>query len=159
MYDLRVVWQSARVSYEKAATATRWVTSLHSWEWFGLLEARGRRYCVTAIIRLKIDNNAAERALRVVALGRNFLFAGSDGGGQSAAAMYNLIGTAKLMDSTQKATCAPYCLASRIIPSTASRICSPGMSRPTLPHTHSTPLDRSYLLSRRPSPVESSRLR
>ncbi len=46
---------------------------------------------------LEIDNNAAERALRVVALGRkNFLFAGSDGGGQSAAAIYSLIGTAKL---------------------------------------------------------------
>ena len=47
--------------------------------------------------RLEIDNNAAERALRVVALGRkNFLFAGSDGGGESAAAIYSLIGTAKL---------------------------------------------------------------
>jgi len=35
--------------------------------------------------------------LRVVALGRkHFLFAGSDGGGESAAAMYSLIGTAKL---------------------------------------------------------------
>jgi predicted ATPase with chaperone activity len=42
-------------------------------------------------------NNAAERALRVVALGRkNFLFAGSDGGGESAAAIYSLIGSAKL---------------------------------------------------------------
>ncbi|MGC2331556.1 MAG: IS66 family transposase [Candidatus Acidiferrales bacterium] len=47
--------------------------------------------------RIEIDNNAAERALRVVALGRkNFLFAGSDGGGESAAAIYSLIGTAKL---------------------------------------------------------------
>ena len=53
------------------------------------------RYCDDG--RLEIDNNAAERALRVVALGRkNFLFAGSDGGGDSAAAMYSLIGTAKL---------------------------------------------------------------
>jgi transposase len=53
------------------------------------------RYCDNG--RLEIDNNAAERALRVVALGRkNFLFAGSDGGGESAAAMYSLIGTAKL---------------------------------------------------------------
>ncbi len=42
-------------------------------------------------------NNAAERALRAVALGRkNFLFAGSDVGGERAAAMYTLIGTAKL---------------------------------------------------------------
>jgi hypothetical protein len=53
------------------------------------------RYCDNG--RLEIDNNAAERSLRVVALGRkNFLFAGSDGGGESAAAMYSLIGTAKL---------------------------------------------------------------
>ena len=46
---------------------------------------------------LDIDNSAAERALRAVALGRkNFLFAGSDYGGQRAAAMYSLIGSAKL---------------------------------------------------------------
>lgn len=47
--------------------------------------------------RIEIDNNAAERALRTVALGRkNFLFAGSDAGGDRAAAIYSLIGTAKL---------------------------------------------------------------
>jgi transposase len=47
--------------------------------------------------RIEIDNNAAERALRAVALGRkNYLFAGSDAGGQRAAAIYSLIGTAKL---------------------------------------------------------------
>lgn len=47
--------------------------------------------------RLEIDNNAAERALRAVALGRkNYLFAGSDTGGERAAAIYTLIGTAKL---------------------------------------------------------------
>ena len=47
--------------------------------------------------RLEIDNNAAERALRTVALGRkNYLFAGSDSGGVRAAAMYSLIGSAKL---------------------------------------------------------------
>jgi hypothetical protein len=46
---------------------------------------------------LEIDNGAAERALRAVALGRkNFLFAGSDCGGERAAAMYSLIGSAKL---------------------------------------------------------------
>jgi len=46
---------------------------------------------------IEVDNNAAERALRCVALGRkNFLFAGSDVGGQRAAAIYSLIGTAKL---------------------------------------------------------------
>jgi len=46
---------------------------------------------------LEIDNSAAERALRAVALGRkNFLFVGSDPGGERAAAMYSLIGSAKL---------------------------------------------------------------
>lgn len=46
---------------------------------------------------LEIDNNAAERALRAVALGRkNYLFAGSDAGGERAAAVYSLIGSAKL---------------------------------------------------------------
>jgi transposase len=48
---------------------------------------------------LEIDNNTAERALRGVALGRkNWLFAGSDDGGERAAAIYTLIGTAKLND-------------------------------------------------------------
>lgn len=47
--------------------------------------------------RIEIDNNAAERALRVVALGRkNYLFAGSDAGGHSAAALYSLLGSAAL---------------------------------------------------------------
>lgn len=47
--------------------------------------------------RLEIDNNAAERALRAVALGRkNWLFAGSDDGGERAAAIYSLLGTAQL---------------------------------------------------------------
>jgi len=47
--------------------------------------------------RVEMDNNAAERALRAVALGRkNYLFAGSDSGGERAAAIYSLIGSAKL---------------------------------------------------------------
>ena len=47
--------------------------------------------------RIEIDNTAAERALRSVALGRkNFLFMGSGNGGERAACMYTLIGTAKL---------------------------------------------------------------
>lgn len=45
----------------------------------------------------EIDNLIAERALRGVALGRrNYLFAGADSGGERAAAMYSLIGTARL---------------------------------------------------------------
>jgi transposase len=47
--------------------------------------------------RVEIDNNAVERALRAVSLGRkNFMFVGSDAGGHRAAAMYSLIGSAKL---------------------------------------------------------------
>ena len=47
--------------------------------------------------RLEMSNNAAERAIRPVALGRkNFLFAGSDAGGRRAAIMYTLIETCKL---------------------------------------------------------------
>ena len=46
---------------------------------------------------LEISNNAAERAIRPLALGRkNWLFAGSDEGGKRAAAIYTLIETAKL---------------------------------------------------------------
>ena len=49
--------------------------------------------------RIGLSNNAAERALRGIALGRRaWLFAGSDRGGERAAAMYTLIGTAKLND-------------------------------------------------------------
>jgi hypothetical protein len=47
--------------------------------------------------RVEMDNNAAERALRTVAIGRkNYLFAGSDAGGERAAAVYSLLGSAKL---------------------------------------------------------------
>ena len=49
--------------------------------------------------RLCMSNNAAERALRGIAVGRhNWTFAGSDEGGQRAAAIYTLIETAKLND-------------------------------------------------------------
>ena len=47
--------------------------------------------------RIEIDNNAAERSIRGIALGRkNYLFAGSDVGGERAAAIYSLIETSKL---------------------------------------------------------------
>ena len=49
--------------------------------------------------RVCLTNNAAERALRGIALGRRaWLFAGSDRGGQRAAMMYSLIVTAKMND-------------------------------------------------------------
>ena len=54
--------------------------------------------------RIEIDNNLAENALRCVALGRkNFLFAGSDSGGERAAAMYSLIGSCKINEIDPRA--------------------------------------------------------
>jgi hypothetical protein len=69
-----------------------------------------RRYTITrhtalsrfvADARLDIDNNIAETAMHCVALGRkDRLFAGSDGGGDRAAATYNIMQTAKRPRST-----------------------------------------------------------
>jgi transposase len=54
--------------------------------------------------RICLTNNAAERALRGIALGRkSWLFAGSDAGGERAAALYSLIVTAKLNDVDPRA--------------------------------------------------------
>src|SRR5690606_37175691 len=63
---------------------------LKRWDYFTRFLGDGR-ICLT--------NNAAERALRGIALARkSWLFAGSDRGGQRAAAMYTLIVTAKMND-------------------------------------------------------------
>ena len=49
--------------------------------------------------QLDIDNNACERSLRGIAIGRrNWLFTGSAAGGHAAAAMFSLIGSATLND-------------------------------------------------------------
>jgi len=54
--------------------------------------------------RICLTNNATERALRGIALGRKaWLFAGSDRGGDRAAAMYSLIISAKLNDVDPRA--------------------------------------------------------
>ena len=46
---------------------------------------------------LELDNNAAERGMRAIAIGRkNYLFVGSEAGGKAAAIAYTLIETAKL---------------------------------------------------------------
>jgi transposase len=62
--------------------------------------ARSRWMALTRYLddgTLEISNNAAERAIRPLALGRkNYLFAGSDAGGERAAAVYTLVETAKL---------------------------------------------------------------
>lgn len=59
-----------------------------------------RRGALTRFVtdaRLEIDNNIAENAMRAIALGRkNYLFAGSDVGGDRAAAIYTVVQTAKL---------------------------------------------------------------
>jgi hypothetical protein len=55
----------------------------------------GSLTCYCADGRLEISNNAAENAIRPLALGRKN-FAGSDAGGERAAIFYTLIRTAKL---------------------------------------------------------------
>ena len=84
------VWLSemlARVSIKSDLAQAIGYTLVH---WKALT-----RYCDDG--RIEIDNNAAERALRGVGLGRkNYLFFGSDAGGERAAAIYSLVETAKL---------------------------------------------------------------
>ena len=59
-----------------------------------------RREALTRFVtdgRLEVDNNVAENAMRGIALGRkNYLFCGSDAGGERAASIYTLVATAKL---------------------------------------------------------------
>jgi transposase len=63
---------------------------------YALLHWRALIRCVDDGL-LETDNSAAERSLRAVVMGRkNYLFMGSDCGGQRAAALYSLIATAKL---------------------------------------------------------------
>lgn len=108
-----------RLAHSTAAVAPL-VADLHAW----ILETRGRLsrhndlakaldYAVrcwdafTGFLadgRVCLTNNAAERVLRGVAFGRKaWLFAGSDRGGERAAAMYSLITTAKLNDVDPRA--------------------------------------------------------
>ena len=91
---------------------------------------------------LEIDNSAAERALRAVALGRkNYLFAGSDCGGERAAAMYSLIGSAKLNGLDPELYLrGPCSRRSPTIPSATSRNCCHGTWLPFSRPTHHKPL-------------------
>lgn len=67
-----------------------------------MFEEHGRLAAFTRFLddgRICLANNAAERALRGIALGRKaWLFAGSPRGGERAAFMYSLIVTAKMND-------------------------------------------------------------
>jgi transposase len=79
----------------KSETANAIDYMLKRWPAFTLFLSDGRA-C--------LSNNAAERAVRGIAIGRkNWTFAGSDTGGHRAAAMYTLIETAKLNDIDPKA--------------------------------------------------------
>jgi transposase len=90
LLDAMKVWldETLKTLSQKSEMAKAIRYALSRWQALG-------RYCEDG--RIAIDNNAAERALRCVAVGRkNFLFLGSDAGGERAAALYSLIGTAKL---------------------------------------------------------------
>lgn len=97
LVDALAAWlrdQYARLS-AKSATAKAIDYMLKRWPSFTRFLDDGT-ICLT--------NNAAERALRGIAVGRrNWTFAGSDEGGRRAAAMYTLIETAKLNDVDPRA--------------------------------------------------------
>jgi len=91
--------------------------------------------------RLEICNNAAERAMRPIAVGRhNWTVAGSDAGGERAALMYTLIETAKLNGLDPEAYLARSFRASPIIRAGGSQNCSPGYREPNpliaIDHVH-----------------------
>ena len=87
--DLQVFLQGALDRISGKSTLARAIRySLSRWDALTRYTTDGR---------LEIGNNAAERGIRPLALGRkNYLFAGSDSGGIRAAAMYTIIETAKL---------------------------------------------------------------
>jgi len=103
--------ERARLS-RHAATAQAIDYMLTRWPAFTRFLADGR---------ICLSNNVAERALRGIALGRrSWLFAGSDRGGERAAAMYTLIATAKLNDVNPQAWLAD--VLARIADHPASRL-------------------------------------
>ena len=88
--------------HAKVAKAIDYLLSPNHWP--GFTRSGGLRGPAGATVRLHLEdgricltNNAAERSLRGVALGRkSWLFTGSERGGQRAAVIYSLIATAKL---------------------------------------------------------------
>jgi len=90
LLDTYEAWLRAKLETlsTKSETAKAINYSLNQWAALIL-------YCDDGTV--EIDNNLAENALRCVSLGRkNFMFVGSDSGGERAAAMYSLIGCCKL---------------------------------------------------------------
>lgn len=90
LLDQLHIWLTATLeTLSKKSDSSRAILyALNRWKAF-------TRYCDDG--GLEIDNLPVERALRGVAIGRrNYLFAGADSGGERAAAIYSLVGTAKL---------------------------------------------------------------
>ena len=111
--DLEAWMRRERASLSRHAPVAKAMDyMLKRWDGFAGFLADGR-VCLT--------NNAAERALRGIALGRKaWLFAGSDRGGERAAFMYGLIATAKLNDVDPQAWLAD--VLARIAGTPASRL-------------------------------------
>jgi transposase len=83
-------WFNTALSQVSAKSPTAWAIGYSLSNWTALT-----RFVDDG--RIEAHNNAAERALRDVAIGRkNYLHLGSDAGGHSAAVIYTLIGSAKL---------------------------------------------------------------
>src|SRR5215471_17187538 len=91
------LWLQAQRAKLSAHSETAKAIAYSLNRWSGLVRfLDDRRLCMT--------NNAAERALRCVAVGRhNWTFAGSDEGGRRAAAIYTLVETCKLCDVDPRA--------------------------------------------------------
>ncbi|WP_354687954.1 IS66 family transposase [Cupriavidus necator] len=90
-------WLRAKLKTLSAKSETTKAINYSLNQWDALM-----LYCDDGAV--EIDNNLAENALRCVALGRkNFLFCGSDSGGERAAAMYSLIQTCRLNEIDPRA--------------------------------------------------------
>ena len=94
--DLETWMRAARGKMSRHADVAKAMDyMLKRWDTFSRFTTDGR---------ICLSNNAAERALRGIALGRkSWLFCGSDRGGDRAAAMYSLIVTAKLNNTDPRA--------------------------------------------------------
>jgi transposase len=88
--DALAVWFDAQLAKIPGKSDLAKAIRYARWRWHALT-----RYLDDG--RLEISNNAAENKIRPAALGRkNWLFCGSDAGGERAAAFYTLIGTARM---------------------------------------------------------------
>ena len=112
LHDWMRTEQGTMSKHNPVAKAISYMFKKNRWDAFTLFLEDGR-ICLT--------NNAAERALRGIALGRkSWLFAGSERGGDRAAFMYSLIVTAKMNDIDPQAWLAD--VLAKLPNTTASRV-------------------------------------